>query len=74
MDTDLEKRFNRLDDNVDEIKVALKGDIATNTPGLCERVRNLEKTHKRVVKAVSVVCFAVITQIAIWVRNLFSGS
>jgi len=74
MDIDIERRFNKLDKGQHEIKEALGGDITKNTPGLCERVRNLEKTHKRVIKMVGFVFAAVFIQIAAWIKSIITGS
>lgn len=60
--------FASIEGKVDEILRVLKG--ANDTPGLCERVRNLEKARATNVKLFWAVIIAILAQIASWVKAI----
>lgn len=71
MDADTERRFDKVDEDIAEIKTLLSGNGGV---GLCEKVRNVEGTHKNIKRAVWVFGAAVVSQFAIWIKGIITGS
>ena len=64
-------RFDRMEGKMDDIHNCLKGD--DKQPGVFERMRAIEKTHKRILGVCGAVVIMLLTQLAVWLRQRFGG-
>jgi len=64
-------RFDRMEGKMDDIHGCLKGD--DKQPGMFERMRAIEKTHKRLLAAGCLIITTALIQFAVWIREHFLG-
>jgi len=64
-------KLNAIEAKLDDVLAALKG--RNGDPGLCDRVRDLERSRASAGKLIWALLLTAVAQLAIWVRSLFTG-